>query len=128
MHIFVTAWPRWTTCGKDEQVRRSIAALGERIDGDASLRSWEESLHASAWDGEEVWVHGDSLPAWNVFAGESRARFRAELEVDEESWSRGRGWALCQAVSALPYFWDTNPGMIGQASHALAQVFAEDSA
>ena len=108
--------------------------------------------------GEEVWVHGDSLPgnllvvdgrlsavidfgclnvgdpacdllpAWNVFAGESRARFRAELEVDEESWSRGRGWALCQAVSALPYYWDTNPGMIGQASHALAQVFAEDSA
>ena len=141
----------------DEQVRRSIAQLGDRIDGDATLRSWEESLNASAWDGEEVWVHGDLLPgnllvvdgrlsavidfgglnvgdpacnllpACNLFARESRARFRAELEVDDASWLRGRGWALAQAVSALPYYWDTNPGMIRQASHALAQVLADTS-
>ena len=136
----------------DEQVRRSIAELGDRVDGSAALRSWEESLDAAEWDGEEVWVHGDLLPgnllvvdgrlsavidfgglnvgdpacdlqpAWNVFAGESRARYRAELQVDDASWLRGRGWALCQAVSALPYYWDTNPGMIRQASHALAQI------
>ena len=67
------------------------------------------SRSAPPWDGEEVWVHGDLLPgnllvvdgrlsavidfgglnvgdpacdlqpAWNVFAGGSRARFRAEL-------------------------------------------------
>jgi hypothetical protein len=30
--------------------------------------------------------------------------------------------ALAQAVWVLPYYWDTNPGMIRQASHALAQV------
>jgi aminoglycoside phosphotransferase (APT) family kinase protein len=102
----------------DEQVRRSIAELGDRIDGDATLRSWEE-----------VWVHGDLLPgnllvvdgrlsavidfgglnvgdpacdlqpAWNVFAGESRTRYRAELQVDDASWLCGRGWALFQAVS-----------------------------
>jgi len=34
------------------------------------------------------------------------------LQVDEASWLRGRGWALYQAVMALPYYWDTNPGMI----------------
>jgi hypothetical protein len=28
---------------------------------------------------------------------------------------------------ALPYYWDTNPGMIRQTSHALAQVLADDS-
>ena len=140
----------------DEQVRRSIAQLGDRIDGAATLRSWEESLNAPAWDGEEVWVHGDLLPgnllvvdgrlsavidfgclnvgdpacdlqpAWNIFAGDSRARYRAELEVDDASWLRGRGWAL-SAVSALPYYWDTNPGMIRQASHSLAQVLADRS-
>lgn len=139
----------------DDQVRRSIAQLGDRIDADAALRAWQESLDAPAWDGPEVWVHGDLLPgnllvvdgrlsgvidfgglnvgdpacdlqpAWNVFSGDSRARFRAELEVDDASWLRGRGWALCQAVSALPYYWDTNPGMIRQASHALAQVLAD---
>ena len=139
----------------DEVVRRSIAELGDRIDGEATRRSWQESLEASEWDSEEVWLHGDLLPgnllvvdgrlsavidfgclnvgdpacdlqpAWNVFAGESRTRYRAELDVDEASWLRGRGWALCQAVVALPYYWDTNPGMIRQASHALAQVLAD---
>lgn len=139
----------------DEQVRRSVAQLGDRIDGEATLRSWEASLRASAWDGLEVWVHGDLLPgnllvvdgrlsavidwgglnvgdlacdlqpAWNVFAGDSRRWFRAELEVDDASWLRDRGWALYQAVSALAYYWDTNPGMIRQASHALTQVLAD---
>jgi hypothetical protein len=26
---------------------------------------------------------------------------------------------------ALAYHWDTNPGMVGQASHGLAQVLAD---
>jgi aminoglycoside phosphotransferase (APT) family kinase protein len=139
----------------DQPVRRAIAELGDRIDGRAAVRSWEESLHASVWDGADVWVHGDLLPGnllvvdgrlsgvidfgclnvgdpacdlqpgWNVFAGTSRARYRAELQVDDASWLRGRGWALFQAVVALPYYWDTNAGLIRQASHALAQVLAD---
>ena len=56
---------------------------------------------------------------------DSRTRYRAELQVDDASWLRGRGWALFQAVMALPYYWDTNPGMIRQASHALTQVLAD---
>jgi aminoglycoside phosphotransferase (APT) family kinase protein len=141
----------------DKAVRRSIAELGDRIDAKAAIDSWGESLNAPAWDGAEVWLHGDLLPgnllvvhgrlsavidfgglnvgdpacdlqpAWNVFAGASRERYRAELQVDDASWLRGRGWALFQAVMALPYYWDTNPGMIRQASHALAQVLADDS-
>ena len=139
----------------DRVVRRSIAELGDRIDGRAALRAWEESLNASKWDGEDVWVHGDLLPgnllvvdghlsgvidfgclnvgdpacdlqpAWNVFADDNRARYRAELQADDASWLRGRGWALFQAVVALPYYWDTNPGMVRQASNALAQVLAD---
>jgi aminoglycoside phosphotransferase (APT) family kinase protein len=139
----------------DEDVRRAVAELGDRVDAAAALRIWEESLAAPAWDGDEVWVHGDLLPgnllvvggrlsavidfgclnvgdpacdlqpAWNVFAGPSRERYREELDVDDASWLRGRGWALYQAVLALPYYWDTNPGMIRQASRALAQVLAD---
>ena len=141
----------------DESVRRSISQLGGRINGDTARRSWEDSLQAPAWDGQEVWVHGDLLPgnllvvdgrlsavidfgslnvgdpacdlqpAWNLFAGESRNQFRAEIEVDEASWLRGRGWALYQAVMALPYYWDTNPGIVRQAFHALTQVLADRS-
>ncbi len=102
----------------DEQVRRAIAAIGDRIDAEAATRSWDESLAAPPWDAGEVWVHGDLLPgnllvvdgrlsavidfggldvgdpacdlqpAWNVFAGASRRRFRDELEVDDASWLR----------------------------------------
>lgn len=139
----------------DGQVRESVTELGDRIDGAAALRSWQESLEAPPWDLAEEWVHGDLLPgnllvvderlsavidfgglnvgdpacdlqpAWNVFAGDSRERFRHEVEADDASWLRGRGWALFQAVSAMPYYWDTNPGMIRQASHALAQVLSD---
>jgi aminoglycoside phosphotransferase (APT) family kinase protein len=139
----------------DAGVRHAIAQLGKRIDATAALRSWEESLNAPVWEGAEVWVHGDLLPgnllvvdgrlsavidwgglnvgdpacdlqpAWNVFVGHSRERFGAELVVDDASWLRGRGWALLQAVIALPYYWDTNPGMVRQASHALEQVLSD---
>ena len=141
----------------DKAVRRSIEQLDQRFDRRTTLRSWEQSLDAPPWDGEEVWVHGDLLPgnllvvdgrlsavidfgglnvgdpacdlqaAWNVFAGDSRDLYRAELGVDDASWLRGRGWALCQAVLALPYYWHTNPGMVRQASHALSQVLADNS-
>jgi aminoglycoside phosphotransferase (APT) family kinase protein len=36
----------------DEVVRRSIAELGDRIDGEATRRSWTESRAAPGWDGE----------------------------------------------------------------------------
>ena len=62
-----------------------------------------------------------------MFASTSRLRFRAELDVDEASWLRGRGWALCQGVVAPAYYWDTNPGMVRQTSHALAEVLADSS-
>jgi aminoglycoside phosphotransferase (APT) family kinase protein len=136
----------------DEVVRRSIDELGDRIDRDAALQSWGDSVNAPGWDGDEVWVHGDLLPgnllvvdgrlsavidwgglnvgdpacdlqpAWNVFDDAIREVYRAELGVDDASWLRGRGWALCQAVVALPYYWDTNPGMVRQASNAVTQV------
>ena len=143
---------------RDDHVRGAVAELGDRIDGDRTLRLWQESLDASPWKGAEVWVHGDLLPgnllvvdgrlsavidfgclnvgdpacdlqpAWNIFDCASRTTFRAELRVDDASWVRGRGWALFQAVTGLAYYWDTNPGMIRQASYALGQVLAGDSA
>jgi len=142
----------------DEEVRSSIAQLGGRIDAGAALRSWAESLAAPAWPGPDTWLHGDLLPgnllvaggrlaavidfgclaagdpacdllpAWNMFTGDSRRRFRAEVGADKASWLRGRGWALRQAVVALPYYWDTNLGMVRQASRALAQVLADSPA
>ncbi len=112
-------------------------------------------MQAGPWQVAEVWVHGDLLPgnllvvdghlsavidfaglnvgdpacdllpAWNLLKGSSRDRFRTELMADDDTWLRGRGWALAQAVNALLYYWDTNPGMVRQASSALKQVLAD---
>ena len=141
---------------QDDDVRRSVAALGDRIDGAAAVRCWEQSLAAPTWDGADVWIHGDLLPgnllvvdgrlsavidfgglnvgdpacdlqpAWNVFTERSRRTFFAELRVDEAMRLRGRGWALSQALIALPYYWDTNPGIVAQALQALAQVLGDE--
>ncbi|MFP5371544.1 MAG: phosphotransferase, partial [Actinomycetes bacterium] len=140
----------------DDDVRRSIAELGNRTDGAAALSSWERSLSASSEQGSAVWVHGDLLPgnllvhggrlaavidfgglnvgdpacdlqpAWNVFAGTSRRTFLDELHVDEGTHLRGRGWALAQAVLALSYYWETNPGIVRQALHALSEVLGDE--
>ncbi|MFZ0157433.1 MAG: aminoglycoside phosphotransferase family protein [Kineosporiaceae bacterium] len=139
----------------DDVVRDAITDLGERIDGEAALRCWQESLEAPIWPGEGVWVHGDLLPgnllvlhgrlsavidfggpnvgdpacdlqpAWNMFDGTSRAQFLENLEADDAARLRGRGWVVVQTVCALPYYWDTNPGIVRQAWHALHEVLGE---
>jgi aminoglycoside phosphotransferase (APT) family kinase protein len=136
-------------------VRQAVAELGTRIDGDAVLRSWRESLAAPAWSGPATWLHGDLLPgnllvrqdrlsavidfgclavgdpacdlqpAWHLFTGDSRHTFFAELQTDGDSRLRGRGWVLSQAVIALPYYWETNPGIVRQSLRALAEVLLE---
>lgn len=139
---------------RDEAVRNAIAELGDRIDAAMASRVWESALAADGWD-DDVWVHGDLLPgnlivrdlrlsavidwgalnvgdpacdllpAWNLFTGTSRDVFREQVGADDAAWERGRGWALSQAVVALPYYWSTNPGMVRQASYAVAQLVGE---
>jgi len=36
--------------------------LADRIDGKATVDLWEETLNEPAWEGQELWVHGDLLP------------------------------------------------------------------
>jgi aminoglycoside phosphotransferase (APT) family kinase protein len=47
---------------------------------------------------------------------------RAELDVDDDRWARGRGWAVSTAVMALRYYEETNPFMAEQARRKLAAV------
>jgi aminoglycoside phosphotransferase (APT) family kinase protein len=69
------------------------------------------------------------LAAWNVFTGGDRTLFRARLEerlgIDEAMWRRGRGWAVSQAVLALPYYRETNAGMTEMATRALRALEQE---
>ena len=107
--------------------RRAVELLGEAIDRDAVTAVWERAL-SSTWPHTPRWFHGDVALgnlllrdgrlsavldfgtsgvgdpacdlaiAWTAFSGESRSAFRAGLDLDEETWARGRGWALWKAL------------------------------
>jgi aminoglycoside phosphotransferase (APT) family kinase protein len=126
----------------DEQTRATIAGLGDEIDDRGALAVWEAAL-ATEWDGPDLWVHGDVTgsnllldddrlcgvidfgcaavgdpacdltPAWTMFEGASRARFRATVRADTGPWARARGWALWKALIDIPGRPFDDPGRTG---------------
>jgi aminoglycoside phosphotransferase (APT) family kinase protein len=140
---------------QDDQTRAALVELDGMIDTEAAAAAWDTALRAPDWSGPPVWLHGDLLPgnlllrdgrlsgvidfaivgvgdpacdligAWALLPGETRDRLRGELDVDEDTWARGRGWALSIALVALPYYKDTNPGFAATARHLIGEVLAE---
>ena len=114
----------------EDEALEAIDALGKEVPRDAVRRVWDDAMSTS-WDREPLWLHGDvatgnllvrdgrlaavidfgssgvgdpacdTVIAWTFLSGPSRARFRAELDVDAATWSRGRGWALWKALISL---------------------------
>jgi aminoglycoside phosphotransferase (APT) family kinase protein len=114
----------------EDEALEAIDALGDEVPVEAVKRVWDDAV-ATSWDCEPVWFHGDvatgnllvrdgrlaavldfgtsgvgdpacdTVIAWTFFSGASRGRFRAELGVDDATWSRGRGWGLWKALITL---------------------------
>ena len=121
----------------------------------AAARAWEEALQTPEWPGPPLWIHGDLLPgnllarqgrlsavidfgcltvgdpatdvmaAWACLTAETRETFRAALGVDDDTWARGRGWALSFGLIALPYYWESNPVLAAAARRAIGEVLGE---
>ncbi|MFI5486790.1 aminoglycoside phosphotransferase family protein [Micromonospora echinaurantiaca] len=137
---------------KDGYVRDSLAASTGLVDTARLARLWDRCLAAAPHDGADVWIHADLMPgnllvrdgrlaavidletvcvgdpavdlmpAWNLLSAGARETYRRALGVDDDTWQRGRGWALVQAIGALPYYVDTNPVMAATARHTLAAL------
>ncbi len=144
--------PLWS---RDKPTRAGIAALGDMIDADAVTTAWEAALAAPNWDGPPVWIHGDLdarnllvedqritgivdwgalcvgdpacdvKVAWAVLDAEARPIFRRLLEIDDAMWIRSRGWALSQAMIALPYYLNTYPTIVKEAWRWLTEALAD---
>ncbi|HAV76988.1 MAG TPA: phosphotransferase, partial [Anaerolineae bacterium] len=52
---------------RDAGTREAISALHGMTDTDTITGIWEHALHASEWDREPVWFHGDLLPGNLLF-------------------------------------------------------------
>ncbi len=140
---------------RDQATRSAISALIGSIDTDLATAVWNAALRLPDWSGPPTWIHGDlqsgnllanggrlravidfgglavadpacdMMPAWNLFTSDARQAFRAEVDVDEPTWLRGRAWALSFGLIALPYYHVTNPALAAIARFAIDQVLLE---
>jgi aminoglycoside phosphotransferase (APT) family kinase protein len=140
---------------RDRSVRAAITELVGMVDTEAATAAWEDAIRAPAWSSAPVWVHGDlhpgnllmhqgrvsavidfaclsvgdpacdSMVAWTFLTAKSRDAFRNAHPVDDATWLRARGWALCLGLVALPYYRETNPEFAAIAQHSVDEVLAD---
>jgi aminoglycoside phosphotransferase (APT) family kinase protein/RimJ/RimL family protein N-acetyltransferase len=140
---------------KDFETRQALVKLEGIIDVPLVTQIWEKALKAPQWSELPVWIHGDLSPgnllqvnghlsavidfgilgigdpacdliiAWNLLPSYTRAIFRSALQVDDAMWVRGKGWALSNALIALPYYKDTNLILADNARHVISEVVAD---
>lgn len=127
----------------------------EPFDADAARAVWETALAAPDWRAAPCWIHSDLMPsnllvadnrlvavldfatvgigdpavdlipAWNLLPRTARQVFRECVDVDDDTWARGRGWALSMAVIQLPYYRHTNPVISANARYVIEQALAD---
>ncbi len=120
------AWPGHY----DDETRRALHAVRDRVDVSLATTVWEEAL-GSSWSGSPVWFHGDVAAgnllvrdgalaavidfgtsgvgdpacdlviAWTFLDAPARAAFRAAIGQDAGTWARARGWGLWKALITL---------------------------
>jgi aminoglycoside phosphotransferase (APT) family kinase protein len=69
----------------------------------------------------------DLVVAWELLDPEARHTFHEVVGVDDDTWSRGRAWALALAVMTFPYYWATMPSRCADRL-ALARAVLADHA
>jgi aminoglycoside phosphotransferase (APT) family kinase protein len=67
----------------------------------------------------------DVIAAWSVLGHPGRETFRDALGVDDGTWNRARGYALHQAAMIIPYYDETNPGLVALAKRTVEEVLAD---
>ncbi|RZT77500.1 aminoglycoside phosphotransferase (APT) family kinase protein [Micromonospora violae] len=136
----------------DVDVRSALADSVHLTDTARLAVVWDRCREAPRRDDRDVWIHADLMPgnllvrdgrlaavidletvnvgdpavdlmpAWNLLDAGARETYRRALGVDNDTWERGRGWALLQAINALPYYVETNRVMAAIARRTLRAV------
>jgi aminoglycoside phosphotransferase (APT) family kinase protein len=137
---------------RDQATRAAIAAVDGVFDVAALTRLWDEALSTPGYDRPPVWVHGDfhagnlltagghvsavidwgelaiSDPAcdltvaFTLMSARSRAAFRDTLEMDDATWTRGRGWALATGLNAYTSYAAVNCRVAAQTTRQITEV------
>ncbi|MEV6237536.1 aminoglycoside phosphotransferase family protein [Lentzea sp. NPDC051838] len=132
---------------RDAATRKAIAQVGDVFDSAAMIELWDAALAMP--DGPPVWRHGDFhtgnllttdgrlsavldfgelgvgdpaldlIIAFTLLSAETRATFRAALDVDDRMWTRGRGWALATGLNAYTYYAAVDPRVAAQTTRQI---------
>ena len=111
----------------DADTKAYAQLLSNDICADTALGIWTGAMDTQ-WTSEPVWIHGDLEPsnilvregklvavidfgncavgdpacdlvmAWTYFNKQTRECFRSTLDIDSDTWERGRAWALWKAL------------------------------
>ncbi|MCE7008177.1 aminoglycoside phosphotransferase family protein [Kibdelosporangium philippinense] len=137
---------------RDTETRSAITKVGDAFDTAAMTELWDAVLAAPEWDRAPVWFHGDFhtgnllttngrlsavidfgelgvgdpacdlIIAFTLMSAETRATFRTALDVDDATWTRGRGWALATGLNAYTYYAAVNPRVAAQTTRQITQA------
>ncbi|MFI0929834.1 aminoglycoside phosphotransferase family protein [Streptomyces sp. NPDC021012] len=133
---------------------RELGAEGV-VDTELAMETWESVLRLPQWDGPPVWTHGDllpgnllshggrlgavidfgclgvgdpavdTMPAWSLLTADTRPLFREASRVDDATWARGRGWALCWGLVTEHYYREKNPVLAAVAHRTWSEALAD---
>ena len=64
----------------------------------------------------------DLAIAWTFFSNQSRDVFKHAMNWDEDTWERGRAWALWKALIILEQYFDTDLEKAREAKHIVNEI------
>lgn len=114
----------------DAETRSLIELLKNYINVELAVSVWTKAI-SSQWNKNPVWIHGDLsagnilikdkqlvavidfggmgigdpacdlVISWTLLKNESREIFKTQVNLDDDTWARARGWALWKALFTL---------------------------
>jgi aminoglycoside phosphotransferase (APT) family kinase protein len=138
----------------DTETQQALVVLKDTIDFNTASEVWEKAL-ATYWHGSPVWVHGDigvgnllvkngqlsavidfgqlavGDPAcdlaisWTLFKDENREAFRSKINLDADTWARGRAWTLWKALICAANLAKSNAAEATQALSIINEVLSD---
>lgn len=138
----------------NEESRNAIENNSDTFDGGLLREIWSLALD-SEWESDPVWLHGDiatgnllvkdgklcavidfgivgigdpscdAAIAWNFFDDASREVFKNELNFDEGTWNRARGWALWKALITYDSYKNNDKVRAEEASNTIWTIIKD---
>lgn len=148
-------WRAAHTSVYDAETKSLMEKLKDFIDVNNARSLWQRAIN-SKWNRDPVWVHGDVASgnllvrdnklaavidfgcmgigdpacdltiAWTFFNGQSRNIFKANLDFDEETWARARGWAMWKALYEISELEDKSGAALAKQMQIINAVIEED--